>query len=137
MKSYINNNSALASDLEETLAKHGKLIIGLDFDNTLRSSDDISLDTQKVIDLAQDCSLFGFDMCLWTIITGEGLDLREKVKWCQDRAINIQYANSSPIDNDSRFKGNRKPYFNVLLDDKAGLDSAYHALKHAIRHLYV
>jgi hypothetical protein len=133
---YIDNNSLLITKLENQLFKHGKLIIGLDFDSTLYDYDpDNSVDTSKIVKLAQQCAELGFDICLWTIVNNKGLDIDEKVAWCTNKGITISHVNASPMDNDPRFKGNRKPYFNVLLDDNAGLDSAYHALKYSIRHL--
>lgn len=135
MKNYIDNNDLLIHDLEEALFKHSKLIIGLDFDKTCRDSENYGIDTFAIIELMQKCTNLGFDICLWTIITDDGLNIEQKVAWCKLHGINITHVNSSPMDDDIRFSGNRKPYFNVLLDDKAGLDSAYWALKHVIRHL--
>ena len=64
MKNYIDNNELLIHDLEEALNKHGRLIIGLDFDKTLRDSDVDGIDTFAIIELMQKCTNLGFDICL-------------------------------------------------------------------------
>lgn len=132
---YTEDNNMLTEKLKNTLFQHGKLVIGLDFDDTVKGYADPDLDCSVVIDLMKQCSKLGFDICLWTVITPGGMTLKDKVNYCKLCGINITHINSSPFDEISRFKNNRKPFFNLLLDDSAGLGSACDALTRAIEHL--
>ena len=40
------------------------------------------------------------------------------------------YINESPL-----LPGTKKPFFNILLDDRAGLESAYLVLKHVVNYV--
>ena len=50
-------------------------------------------------------------------------------KYCNDNKIRIDYINESPVLN------TRKPYYNILLDDRAGLEEAYFTLKEVVDYI--
>lgn len=57
---------------------------------------------------------------------------QEKLEYCKSQGIKIDYLNESPF-LIGEWKG-KKQYFNVLLDDRAGLESAYNNLKYVLDH---
>ena len=59
------------------------------------------------------------------------LEEYKKYKTCCRLGIKPDYINESPIRFDC---GGFKPYFNILLDDRAGLESAYNSLKTVINY---
>lgn len=107
---------------------HGSLIIGFDFDDTIYDCRDEGSIYPKVITILQKCSELGFIMCLYTC--REGICLEECIPYCAQKNIRVDFINESPA-----MKGTRKPYFNILLDDKAGLFCAYLALKWTIEEI--
>ena len=113
--------------LIEEYEKYHNLIIGFDFDNTICGLDNESI--SKVILLLQECKKLGFTLCLYTISTSEEW-LAWKVKYCDYFGISPDYVNDSPI-----LRGDRKPFFNILLDDRAGLNEAYTCLKNVVNYI--
>ena len=118
--------------LKREFIKHEKLIIGFDFDNTVYDYHNAGLDTTKIVDLLRRCSYLGFIMCIYTIDSGKEGDMNvlEKIKYCNDRDIKVHHVNTSPV----LAKG-VKPYFNILLDDRAGLVSSYNTLYTTLKEL--
>ena len=107
--------------------KYHNLIIGFDFDNTICGLDNESI--SKVILLLQECKKLGFTLCLYTIsISVEWLEW--KVKYCEYFGISPDYINDSPV-----LRGNRKPFFNILLDDRAGLTEACICLENVVNYI--
>lgn len=105
--------------------KHKNLIIAFDFDNTIYDYHNNGGNYQCVIELLKECSDLGFTMVLFTANeNAEKLDFCKM--FCAERGIRIDYVNESPI------MPTRKPYYNILLDDRAGLESAFTALYCAV-----
>lgn len=113
--------------LIEEYEKYHNLIIGFDFDNTICGLNNESI--SKVIPLLQECKKLGFTLCLYTISTSEEW-LAWKVKYCEYFGISPDYINDSPV-----LRGNRKPFFNILLDDRAGLNEACINLKNVVNYI--
>ena len=113
--------------LIEEYEKYHNLIIGFDFDNTICGLDNESI--SKVIFLLQECKRLGFTLCLYTISTSEEW-LAWKVKYCEYFGISPNYVNDSPV-----LRGNRKPFFNILLDDRAGLNEACAYLETVVNYI--
>ena len=53
--------------------------------------------------------------------------LKWKIDYCKHFGIEPDYVNESPL-----IKGTKKPFFNLLLDDRAGLEEAYTLLVNVI-----
>jgi N-acetyl-gamma-glutamyl-phosphate reductase len=70
--------------------------------------------------LRQLQSEFNCTLCVWTANVNEEL---VRTTWAQ-LALKIDYYNESPL----KLFNTAKPYFNILLDDRAGLDSAFKTL---------
>ena len=113
--------------LIEEYEKYHNLIIGFDFDNTICGLNNESI--SKVILLLQECKKLEFTLCLYTISTSEEW-LAWKVKYCEYFGISPDYINDSPV-----LRGDRKPFFNILLDDRAGLNEACACLETVVNYI--
>ena len=115
---------------------YGRLIVGVDFDNTIRPVKQDS-SCEAVVELLRRCSADPkINLCLWSIsgssdghLPNGHLSLQEKVEYCKSLGIKLDYINESPFLEASIGK---KQFFNVLLDDRAGLESAYRNLKYVL-----
>lgn len=107
---------------------HGKLVVGFDFDNTIFDVHNKGINCSEIISLLQECKRLGFTLCLYTAELREDW-LRWKMDYCRHFGIAPDYVNESPL-----LPGTRKPFFNILLDDRAGLESAYQTLKQVVIH---
>lgn len=104
------------------------IIVGIDFDNTIKPVKSDS-SCEEVLELLRRCSNDPkIILCLWTICP-EGEE-QKKLEYCKSQGIKIDYLNESPF-LIGEWKG-KKQYFNVLLDDRAGLESAYNNLKYVL-----
>jgi len=131
--SYLSNVKAVDRLMREWHV-HQSLIIGFDFDGTIYDYHNEGLFTAPVISLLQRCSNLGFTMCLFSLTTKDAkMSMAQKVQYCKDMGINVSYVNDSPVLRDQY--PNTKPYFNILLDDRAGLRSAYYVLLETLNEL--
>lgn len=103
--------------LWEEYQKYRKLVIAFDFDNTIFDYHNSGLDVKDTIDLLKRCSEEDFIMVLFTSNEDEKC-LQWMKDYCLHFGIRVDYINESPIMN------TRKPYYNILLDDRAGLQEA-------------
>ncbi len=106
--------------------EHRKIVLGCDFDDTifpLTDNDYIRSRCEKIIELITSIRKV-VHLCLYT--TTNPQELKYKVHIMKNTMkLYPNYINESPI----RFGGNTKPYFNILLDDKAGLNEALEILE--------
>lgn len=125
MTSYLDDRLAI-DRLKDEYTKHKNLVIGYDFDSTIFDYHGKGLDLQPVIILLQQCTSLGFTMCLWTVPTEDlaSMSITDKIKHCNSKKIAVDYVNSSPL-----FSYSKKAFFNILLDDRAGLSAAYNILR--------
>ena len=100
--------------------------MGFDFDNTIFDIHNNGGNYSDVINLLRECKKLGFILCLYTAELREDW-LKWKVQYCGHFGIEPDYINESPL-----LQGTKKPFFNILLDDRAGLESAYETLKTVI-----
>lgn len=124
MNHPFNNEGATKRLLEEYI-RYKTLIIGFDFDSTIFDYHENGGDYSEIIELLKECKRLNFNLCLFTI--PDRLDWKFKV--CANLGITPDYVNESPIVFED---GDNKPYFNILLDDRAGLESAYYTLKNVV-----
>lgn len=114
--------------LKKEYETHGKLVVGFDFDNTVFDYHNNGGNYSAVIDLLKRCKDLGFTLCLYTSEFVQG-KIDWKVKYCEHYGIKPDYINESPI-----LKGTKKPFFSILLDDRAGLESAFYTLEHVVKY---
>lgn len=123
-KDHFNANNCTMRLLDD-YKKHGNLIVAFDFDNTIYDYHDTGASFSCVENLLRECSELGFTMILFTANENkEKLDFCKL--FCSQCGIRIDYINESPVMN------TRKPYYNILLDDRAGLEEAYKTLRYLV-----
>lgn len=114
-------------------AKHPELIVAFDFDNTIYDTHSNGGDYSDVWELLRQCHNLGFILVLYTVETNS-----EKLEWKRETAKNIlgfypDYVNYSPIQSISNTQG--KIYYNILLDDRAGLNESYSILSAVVENI--
>jgi glutamine synthetase len=94
--------------------KFGNVVVGVDFDFTLVDAvtNETYQDIVKILKRGQRKEII---YCIWT---ANDSGAYVKSKWVE-AGLEFQYYNDSPINPCSR-----KPHFNILLDDSAGLKEA-------------
>lgn len=120
---YVDHNNPFTvpfriAKLQALLKRHNHLIIGVDYDNTLRGYNSGEY-YNDIIELVQRAKAQGHIICIWTANTSPD-DVKKDLA---SIGIEHDYFNESPLFNDGR-----KPHFNILLDDVAGLHESYHTL---------
>ncbi len=123
MDPFLDNNNAFERLLTE-YRLHKRLIVAFDFDDTVYDFHKKGREYSQVIDLLKRCQEVGFHLTLLT-------DLYEGKK----EAIHDFYTKTGitpDLVNDTPaflpFGHCGKPYYNILLDDRAGLSGAYNLL---------
>lgn len=126
MSYYLNLENQINRLLED-YKKHGKLIVAYDFENTVFDYDKKVIDFSKIIELLRECEKLGFYLIVYTC---SGQDKYPFIKNFLDKN-NIPYdfinKNIPSINSTSN-----KLFYNILLDDRAGLESAYLTLYNTI-----
>lgn len=131
------NEEGVFWDLVGKYQKFGTLYIGVDFDNTLlpytyndhfdeEGNLVVSQGYLDVVSLLRWCKLLGMKLCLWSLPSDQD-NLDWKVEWCDMHGIHMDFINESPLLTGLTNQFG-KPHFNLLLDDVAGLESAYSVL---------
>lgn len=115
----------LANKLIQQYKQHGKLIIAFDFDDTVYANSP-DVDVSETIKVLQRAKEQGHELICFTCRDDQMIPSQ----YCFYNRIMYDYFNGSPYNNEETGLG--KPYFNVLLDDKAGLEQAREALNHAL-----
>ena len=100
---------------------HNNLFVAFDFDNTVFDYHKVGDTFPKIEEILIKLHKLGITLILFTGNEGDKLDTI--VKYCEDRGYPPKYINENPI------MKTRKPYYNILLDDRAGLNDAYQTLQ--------
>jgi hypothetical protein len=116
-------------------AKHKKLIVAVDFDDTLKPFTKIedNEDYEEVWSVLRKCNELGFYVVLFTASVPQRYQMM--LEWCAEKRIKIDSINSNPVP--LKDGNNGKIYYNILLDDKAGLGQSLNILNQTftrIRH---
>lgn len=128
---YWSDDRLSIERLKQEYKLHHTLVIGFDFDNTIYDSHDNGLNVDPVKLLLKQCSVLGFTMCLYTISSNpDEMTTLDKIDYCTGIGIQVDYVNKSPL-----LPNPYKPFFNILLDDRAGLAAAYNTLRTALLEL--
>ena len=117
------NMLRLSDKLLEVYREHGKIIIGVDFDDTIFPYTKYANREliNSVVNLLVKVKGKAY-ICLYTV--SDNQSLKYKVEIMRLNKIEPDYINISPI----KMGNGQKPFFNILLDDKAGLNEAYKEL---------
>ena len=121
MEDEFLNHGPSIKRLHEEYKKHGTLCIGFDFDGTVHDFHKKGVIYPKMIQLLRDLKSIGCTLICWTAY--------KEHTYVQGYLI----ANDIPYDgiNTDGIKlpwETRKPFFNALLDDRAGLIQVYYEL---------
>lgn len=121
---YLSDEACIYRLVDE-YKKYGSLVIAYDFDNCIFDYHSKGHNYSEVIDLLRQSKELRFYMICFTAEQ----DLQKVNSFLSENNIPVDSINENP----PFFKSNsRKIYFNLLLDDRAGLFSAYIQLKETI-----
>lgn len=116
-------NPWLLERLKKQFKSHPSLVIGVDFDHTIRCPITGTIYT-NIVNLLKQAFAQGHIICIWT--ANQQPDQVRRTLTSQ--SITYHYFNDSPLQYQAR-----KAHFNLLLDDVAGLNEAYNTLKHFLQ----
>ena len=97
--------------------EHGSLFVAFDFDNTVFDYHRKGFSFPAVEFLLRECKKAGLKLSLFTAKEKKE-ELDRCVDYCKERGYEPDFINMSPVMN------TKKPYYNILLDDRAGLEGA-------------
>ena len=112
--------------LLKEMQKHPYLVIAVDFDNTVYDYHKQGLDLEHIKRVVAQCHGLGHEVFAFTC--NQDTDF---VKDFFEKEMNIPDIQINTNSLDHLYPG-RKPFFNVLLDDRAGLHSALADLQAAL-----
>ena len=117
--------------LLEKYKEYGKIIVGVDFDDTLfpLNNHPKIIERSMLIRGLLKQNRANIDLCLWTV--SDKYALRYKIALMKEWGLEPDFINKSPF----MLEGSPKPYFNLLLDDNAGLDEAIVTLANFIKQI--
>lgn len=114
--------------LYKEYSAHKKLIVALDFDDTIFDFHDKGYQYTQIIDLILECQTYGFYIVIFTGTPPE--------KWpdilshCEKLSIKPSTINKNPIP--LPFGNDGKIYYNILLDDRSGLQQSFEILRKTV-----
>lgn len=115
----VNCIKRLVSEYE----RYGSIIVAFDFDNTVYDYYQKGDTFGHIIDLIRECHRMKFHLIVFTSCNDDRFpEIKEYLT-----TNNIPFDSLNETPDFIPFKG-RKVYFNILLDDRAGLKSAYEIL---------
>lgn len=120
------NNNGAKERLLKDYKQYESLVIGLDFDNTVLVNNEIM---DPIIDIILRAQRLGMIICLYTCESDIN-NLTYKFNTLSSYGIHISHINESTL-----MTGTAKPFFNLLLDDRAGLESAYETLLYVVEYV--
>jgi len=133
---YFNSNRCF-DRLYKEYKKHKKIIIAVDFDESVFDFKNKGDTYNKVISLLKECQKLNFYICIFTASKPERYNMMKD--YMEDIGIKIDSININPIYAASSaliplpYGNNGKMYYNILLDDKAGLKQSYDILSRLIK----
>lgn len=113
--------------------KHGKLIIAVDFDDTLEPFNVASMEEcdelmQYLVSIQDKLHII-----IWT--ASDPARYLYIKSYCKGRGLNVVGVNVPAIEG-LKYGTPSKPYFNLLIDDRAGKEEAINNLKQAYNIVY-
>jgi len=108
--------------------KHKKLIVAVDYDDTVFDYHDFGHKHQAVEGILKECQDLGFYIVVFTASDPSRHD--GMIKALAERGINVSAVNTNPIS--LPFGNWGKIYYNILLDDRAGLGQSFEILRKTI-----
>jgi hypothetical protein len=127
-------DSILLSQLCRAYDNHKHIIIGVDFDDTVfvfNETPQIRERCERVVEALKKASDFS-TICLWSVASPQSLKYKAEIMKLY--GIPPAYINESPI---KKWGECAKPYWNIELDDKAGLSSSLATLEEFIKQIKI
>lgn len=107
---------------------HGKIIIGIDYDDTISPWKFKDFDYEEIIKILKEAKNTGAYLVIFTACRPDRYD--EIRQYCTSKGLEIDSINENPID--LPYGHEKKIYANIFLDDRAGLNEALNILEHAM-----
>ncbi len=120
---YMNDRNCI-DRLYDEYKKYGSLIVAYDYDNCVFDYYKKGRKFDKVIGLIRMCKELGFHLVVFTSCNDDRIP--EIKQYLNDNNIPFHTVNETP--EYIPFQG-RKIYYNILLDDRSGLASAFNILE--------
>lgn len=127
---YFRNDDNCVDRLMEEYKKYGSIIVAYDFDHTVFDYSKKGHTFEDAVELIRECKKMGFHLTVFTSCNDDRFP--EIKKYLEDKDIPYHAINETP--EFIPFKG-RKVYYNILLDDRAGLSAAFNQLWRLIYHI--
>lgn len=112
--------------------QHGKIIIAVDFDDTISPwgmySDEDKSYYDKLLNLLRACKSTGAYITVWSACSPDRYDFIKE--YCTSNKLEIDSINVNPID--LPYGKHKKIYANVYLDDRAGLNESVSILENTL-----
>lgn len=120
----------LYEKLKGVYEQHDNIILAVDFDDTIYDWKDTGWDCNYVVDLVKRCQQhLNAKVMLFTCRSGDKLDFA--LRYCAEVELTLWGINYHP---DHR-PTDSKPFYNVLLDDKACLSEVCNVLEYLLEDL--
>lgn len=114
----------LYDKISGVFSAHNNLIIAVDFDDTIYDWKNQGFDCDYVLDLVKRCQeKLNAKVILFTCRADDYLDFA--VKYCEEKGIVLHGVNENPDYPPTK----SKPFYNILLDDKASLEATCEVLE--------
>lgn len=127
MDTFFSTNNAILR-LYQEWERHKKLMIAVDFDETIFDFHKKGTDHAMVIKLLKKCNELGFYVTIFSASKPERYNFMRC--YMKELGIKIDAINENVIQ--LPYGNNGKIYYNILLDDRAGLGQAYTVLSSVI-----
>ncbi len=127
---YLDQSTCVARLIREW-EKHRRLIVAVDFDDSVYPFHDTGHTHERVIALVKECSDLGWHIVVFTASDPARYPLMRD--FLKEKGIEVTSINVNPIE--LPFGNWGKVYYNVLLDDRAGLRDAYEQLRQVVDHV--
>jgi hypothetical protein len=108
---------------------HPKLIVAFDFDDTVFDFHQRGSDHSRVLDVLRRCTKLGFYLVVFTASDESRWGIM--LDYLKHQGIQVSSVNQNPIP--LRFGHSGKIYYNILLDDRAGLGQALDTLEYVVK----
>jgi hypothetical protein len=124
MRDYYMNHENVVDRLVTEYQLHGDLVVAYDFDNTVYDYHNRGESYDMVIDLIRKLGeIKGIELIVWTGSDKEKYDFVKQ--YLDENKIPFHKINENPYFFNST---SPKIFYSILIDDRAGMESAYEAL---------
>ncbi len=128
MGDYYLNEDNCNKRLLEDYYKYNTLILAVDFDNTIYDFFNKWLEFNDVLKLLKRAVALNMKIVIYTA----SVEYEKIEKYCERIGLKIEGINKNLL---KEFENSGKIYYNLLLDDRAGLPSAYNQLLFVVEKL--